>query len=221
MKPRTFQAAWLALILLMAASLACNAVNQVGDARETVQAVATNVSQGRDMLATLGALGTQVGSTGLLETAQALATQAGESGLLETAVALATQQGPSAIATAQAFATEQGPSAIATVQAYATQVAGSLGNLPPDIPIVDGDKDAFVKSLELVSYITPIEYSQVAEFYKQGMPANGWTKASSGWIETAQVTVLRFEKPDKFSTVTITRNPLDDRSVVLITIQAR
>jgi hypothetical protein len=53
------------------------------------------------------------------------------------------------------------------------------------------------------------------------MPANGWVKASSGWIETAQTTILRYEKPDKLSTVTITRNPVDNHSVVLITIQAR
>jgi hypothetical protein len=53
------------------------------------------------------------------------------------------------------------------------------------------------------------------------MPANGWKEASSGWVETAQATVLRYEKPDKLSTVTITRNPIDGRSVVLITIQAR
>lgn len=221
MKARTFQAAWLALILLLAASLACNTVNRIGDTRETVQAVASSVSQGRDMLATIGALGTQVGSTGLLETAQALATQAGESGLLETAVAFATQQGPFAIATAQAFATQQGPAAMATAEAYATQVAGSLGNLPPDIPIVDGDKDAFVKSLELVSYITALDYAQVVDFYKQQMPANGWTQASSGWVETAQLTVLRYEKIDRVSTVTITHNPVDTRSVVLVTIQKR
>lgn len=221
MKPRSYQATWLVIILLMVASLACNAVNQVGEARETVQAVATGVSQGRDLLATMGAIGTQVGGEGWMETAQALATQAGESGLLETAVAFATEQGPSALATAQAFATEQGPSAMATAQAYATQVAGSLGNLPPDIPILDGEKDAFVKSLELVSYITPIEYSQAVEFYKQQMPANGWVQASSGWIETAQTTILRFEKPDKLSTVTITHNPVDNTTVVLITIQTR
>jgi hypothetical protein len=236
MKPRRYRIAWLALIVLMAASLSCNAINRVGDARETVQAVATSVSQGRDLLATLGAVGTQVGGAGWLETAQALATLAGESGLLETAVAFATEQGPSALATAQAFATEQGPAAIATAQAfatqqgpsamataqaYATQVAGSLGNLPPDVPIVDGEKDAFVKSLELVSYITPIEYAQVVDFYKQQMPANGWVQASSGWIETAQTTILRVEKPDRLATVTITRNPVDGRSVVLITIQAR
>lgn len=236
MKPQRYKAAWLAFILLMAASLGCNAVNRVGDARETVQAAATGFSQGRDLLATMGAIGTQVGGAGWMETAQSLATQAGESGLLETAVAFATEQGPSALATAQAFATEQGPSAIATAQAfateqgpsamataqaYATQVAGSLGNLPPDIPILDGEKDAFVKSLELVSYITSIEYSQVVDFYKQQMVANGWVQASSGWIETAQTTVLRFEKPDRLSTVTITRNPLDNRSVVLITIQTR
>lgn len=237
MKIRSYQAGWLAMMMmLMAASLACNAVANVGEARETVQAAATSVREGRDLLATLRVVGTQVGETGLLGTAQALATQAGEAGLLETAQAFATEQGPAALATVQAFATEQGPSAIATAEAfatqqgpslaatassYATQVAGSIGQLPPDIPIVDGEKDAFIQSLELVSYITALPYEQVVTFYKEQMLPNGWTKVDSGWVETGQASVLRYEKPDRQATVTITRNPLDGRTVVLVTIQAR
>jgi hypothetical protein len=53
------------------------------------------------------------------------------------------------------------------------------------------------------------------------MAVNDWIKADEGWVETESAAVLNFTKPDRFATVTISINPLDNMTVVMITIQPK
>lgn len=230
---------WI-LTLLLAISMACSLTNGIGErfnqTRGTAQSVATKVQEGRHLLGTAQALATGVGESGLIETAQALATDFGESGLLETVQAFATKQGPKAIGTAQTFATEEGPRLIETIKAIATQeaphikettqaiatkAAAAFGEAPADIPLVGGDKENFFGSKEMVSYMTPLPLEETSEFYKREMPAIGWIEMQEGWFESSTLVVLNYAKPDRIASVTLTTNPLGDKSVVVITIQPR
>jgi hypothetical protein len=213
---------WLISILLIAV-FACQAVSGVQERVDTVKStamsVATDVQQGRDLIGTARAITTQVGGSGLIQTAQALATQADESGLLSTAQAFATEQGPGLVETALAVATQEGPAILATAQAYITQA--SPGTAPEDIPIIDGQKEMFYQSAELVSYIISVPYAQVVEFYKNQMPANGWTKVDQDWVETGLISNLQFEKNDRRASIVLTTSSGGNGATVLITISAK
>ncbi len=209
------------ILLLLSASLACNLGSQFDQARESIQSVATEVQQGRDFLATSRAIATAVGGSGLIQTAQALATEVGDSGLLETARAYATEQGPALIATAQAIATEQGPGLRETTQALATQAALTLGGAPEDIPLVEAERQNIIASSQLVSYYTPLDLQQVVDFYRVQMPAKGWNPLEQGNGLYENMVTLNYEKVGRFASVTLTVNPLDNQTIVVITIQNR
>jgi hypothetical protein len=202
------------IAILLMITLACNLFSQA-------ESLANSAQQGRELIQTAQSLSTEVGSTGMLETAQAMATQVSESGLAETAQAFATEEGPSFAETAQAVATQQGPGLMETAQAMVTKAAVTFGDAPADIPVVGGEKESYFSTAELVSYITPISYSEVLNFYKEQMAVNDWIKADEGWVETESAAVLNFTKPDRFATVTISINPLDNMTVVMITIQPK
>jgi len=217
-------------------TIACQALGGIGERADTVRStavsIATDVQEGRDLLGTVRAITTQVGGSGLMQTAQALATQADESGLLSTAQAFATEQGPGLMATAQAFATDQGPGLIETVMAVATQEGPGMiatarayitqsaqGGAPADIPLIEGEKEMFYQSPEMVSYVTPMLYTQAVEFYKNQMPLNGWSKVELDWVETEAVANLQFEKPDRRASVVLTTASGGAKTTVLITIE--
>lgn len=138
------------LIFVFACRVFSGVQERVDKTRSTAESVATDIQQGRDLVGTARAITTQVGGPGLIQTAQALATQADESGLLSTAQAFATEQGPGLIETVLAVATQEGPAILETAQAYITQ--SSPGNAPEDIPIIDGQKEMFFQSSQLISY---------------------------------------------------------------------
>ncbi|UCH61222.1 MAG: hypothetical protein JSV61_07000, partial [Anaerolineales bacterium] len=156
-----------------------------------------------------------------VQTAQALATEVGDSGLLETAQAYATEQGPALLATAQALATEQGPGLRETTQALATQAALNLGGAPEDIPVVEGERQNFIASSQLVSYFTRLDFQQVVDFYQAQMPANGWSLLEEGIVQAENTATLNYVKADRLASVTLTVNPLDNQTIVVITIQNR
>jgi hypothetical protein len=200
--------------LLLMITLACNLFSQV-------ESLANSAQQGQEILETAQSLSTDVSSTGMLETAQAMATQVGESGLAETAQAFATEQGPSLAETAQAVATQQGPGLMETAQAMVTKAAVTFGDAPADIPVVEDENENFFSTAELVSYFTPTPYAEVLTFYKEQMPVNDWIKVDEDWVETESAAILKFTKPDRIATVTISVNPLDNMTVVMITIQPK
>jgi hypothetical protein len=234
-----FRILW-ATSLLVAASLACSLINRPGELLQEVQgtarSVATEFQDKQDLVATVVAIGTQVQGSGFVQTAGALATKAGESGLLETAAAYATRQGPSLLDTAQSFLTAEGPELQKTAQAFATgqfpglkdtalavatQMASSVGEMPADIPLVEGEKKNMLTSKEAISYLTTISFPEVVSFYQIHMPAYGWTKIEPGSVNTQNIVVMNYEKQDRKATVTLTINPLDKSTIVMIVVSPK
>jgi hypothetical protein len=200
------------IAILLFTVLACSLFSQA-------ESLANSAQQGRDFLETAQSLSTDVGGAGMLGTAQAMTTQIGESGLAETAQAFATEEGPKLVETAQAVATQQGSGLMETAQAMVTKAAVTFGEKPADIPVIGEEPENFFSTAELVSYFTPIPYLDVLTFYKEQMPANDWVKVDEGWVETENAAVLNFGKPDRNATVTISISPIDNMTVVMITIQ--
>ncbi len=215
----------LMLALLLFIGLGCNLFSGISEryneTKATAEHVATQVQEGREMVATVQGLATEVGESGLLATVQAVATDVDESGLYETAQAFATEQGPVLLGTARAIATQEGPGMIATIQALATDFSESLGEAPADIPIVGGEIDNLIESSETVSYITPLPFDLVLGFYKNEMPLLGWAPVETGTFEAEHTAVLHFDKPDRRTSITLTTNPLTDQTIVLVTIQPK
>lgn len=229
---------YLIVAFLVSFTLSCNLVNRIGDrftdSQETVQSVATQIQDGRDLLGTAQSIATDVGNNGLVATAQALATEVGESGFLGTAQAFATEQGslllstvesiatqeaPGLIETAQALATQKAPSIKATAQAIATKAAQTFGEAPPDIPVLGGDKENFIGSPELVSYITPLPIDQTLEFYLREMPSLGWNEIPEDSFESENLVVLNYIKADRTVAITLSTTPIGNQTIVLVTIQ--
>jgi hypothetical protein len=228
----------LILAYIVTFTMACSLVSGIGDrfseTKEKAQSVATQVQEGHDLLGTAQTIATEVGNSELIVTAQALATEVGDSGLLETAQAFATEQGPRLIGTVQSIATQEGPNLVetaralatqegprikATAQAIATKAAQTFGEAPPDIPVIGGDKENFIGSPELVSYITPLPIDQTLEFYIREMPGVGWSALPDDWFESENLAVLNYIKADRLVSITLSTLPFGDQTVVMITIQ--
>jgi hypothetical protein len=222
MRSNIIRITWLVAILV-SLTIACQALGsiqeRVGSTRATVESAATQIDEGGAMLSTVRAVGTQVAGEGFVETIQAVGTQVEDSGLAETAWAFATEQGPGLMATAVAVATEQGPGAIATVQAFVTQIAQTTPT--PDIPVLEGDKEMFFQSGSLVSYLTPLPYLQVLDFYKTQMPAAGWVKVDQNWFESDKAATLNYTKDNRLATVTLGPSPGSNQTMVLILIKEK
>lgn len=220
MRPSYLRAAWLLAILAFTA-LACGVLNDVqeraGTTRQTVEAAATRIEQGQELLATAQAFTTQIGGQSLIPTAQALATQLGDSGVLETAAAIATQQGPAFLSTAAAIATQQGPSVVGTAQAITTQIAQATP--AADIPLAGGDLEIYAQSPSLISYTTPLPFAQVLDFYKQQMPAHGWEVNDAEWFELASAAHMSYLKAGREASVNVATDTRGTRTLVVIIVQ--
>lgn len=218
MNRRTYKFAWLAVVISF--TLACNLITGLSEdiqgVRGTAGAAATQVGA---LASQAQGLATSVEESGFLKTAQALATQEGAQ-FLATARALATRAEESgALETARAFATQEGSNLLATARAVATEGV-STGAAPYDIPVVDEDTLVnFFGSQGVVTYLTSIAYRDVVDFYKGEMPANDWEPASSGNVETDTIARLIFNKGAKSADLTITINPLDQKTLVTILIR--
>ena len=102
--------------------------------------------------------------------------------------------------------------------AEAVQEGFGVGETPTDIPIVEGETDNFFSSNDVVSYLTSMEFSDVLEFYQQQMSINGWEELESESIITGDTAVLNFDKSERKAIVTLSINPLDGKTIVLITM---
>lgn len=213
MHSRSLRFLWL-LAALVALTLACSlsdAGREIQDARQTAEQA---IGQGQQAIGTLQALATQYGP--LLSTAQAYATQQGPS-LIATGQALATQNAP-LIETARVLATEQGPEAMQTAQAIATQVG--FGQAPEDIPVLERETaESLFISQAVISYATAQPYEAVRDFYKQAMPAAGWTELPAESAESQGAMVLKYAKADRMALISLTVQ--DGKTYVLISIQGR
>jgi hypothetical protein len=140
-------------------------------------------------------------------------------GAMETMQSIATVQGPGMVETLQAFASEQAPAMKETGQAIATQIAP--GEVPADIPVVEGEKDSFYSSQELVSYETVLDYQSVLNFYMNEMPSKSWSWNEKGSSEMENLAVLIYEKTDRKAVINLTVNPLNKKTIILITISTK
>jgi hypothetical protein len=187
----------LMISLLVAGSLGCQLVNSV---REGVKLVGTGQAVATDFKA----LTTQIVPPGIGETAQALVTQVDESGVLKTA---------------QAAITENAPGLGETAQAAVTQVYTSPEQAPPDIPIMDGEKSAFVGTSQAVSYFINAEFKDAVDFYKKEMPAKGWQADTTKDTTSDNLVELHFTKDNRTATVVITQIPFVGQTTIAITIE--
>lgn len=197
----------LIISLLIFATLACKAIPTIFEnmqsARETAKVAGTQVKE-------------------LVTQAIGAATEFESSGILETAQAFATQEASKLLATGQALATKVAESGyIQTAQAKVTE-GFNVGEAPPDIPLVDEDTIVnFFGSDDLVSYFTSTDLETVKEFYLQEMVKLGWDlMEEKGW-EYENTLGLEFEKTDRSASVTITINPMDKKTIVVILIQEK
>jgi len=202
----------------LACSLFSGIAEKVDETKNTAVSVATDVQEGQALAETAKAFVTEFSDSEMASTAIALATEVKNSGYLETAQAYITSEGPSALETAQAFATEQGPGLIQTSQAFVTEMSQSSNEAPADIPIVTEEKTMYFASEELVSYFTSLDFQSVLSFYKSEMPNNGWTKVDQGWVENSNSAVIYFDKSDRAVSITLSINPMDNSTIVMITI---
>jgi hypothetical protein len=201
---KIFRYIW-AISILAVISLGCGLVSQVSGLKSTAQSVGTAVESGRELIGTGQAIATQVDETGFKETLQAAATKVGESGLKETVEAAVTQIEDSGLRE--------------TVQAMATDIFISPEDVPPDIPIMAGEKSAFVGSPQAISYFVNTDFASVLAFYQQEMPAQGWGKIDYGTTITDSTAELFYEKPGQKATVVITEVPVINQVTVVITLE--
>lgn len=216
-----FKFVWI-LIVLVGLSLACESLTAIGD----------DYNQARG---TAGAIATQ--AQGIITQAKGIATQIGDSQAFETAQAIATQQGPAYIATGQALATRaadegylqtaealinQGSSELLpTFQAIVTQYL-FRGPPPDDIPIIsDGEITNLLTNQSAISYYVTVDLPQVVDFYQTTMPDQDWVDVTDSSSITEDAAVLKFFKPERVATITLTANPISQQTVVLIAIRSQ
>jgi hypothetical protein len=196
----------VAILLLVAsvaaAALGCNFATQMMAAPRAIstgQALATEFATQVDLNKLSTEMATQVG---------AVATQIAEI----TPEAVETQIG--------ALATDINQSgAVATVMGVATQISTSPEGAPADIPILEGDKSAFIASPQTVSYITSADFKQVLAFYQKGMLDKGWTAVQAGTRIGDNDAELVYEKDGKKAQVVLTVIPYVNQTTVVIAIQ--
>jgi len=167
-------------------------------------------------------LGCQIFSplSGLKSTAESVATDvnAGKE-FLGTGEAFVTEvAGSGAAETAKAFVTQEVPRLKETAQAIATDVLVTPSDVPDDIPIMEGEKSAFVGSVKALSYIIEKEFSAVLDFYETEMPTKGWTKIESSSGTAGSQAELHFEKDGRSATVVIAQVPFTLKTMVVINL---
>lgn len=200
---------YLLLIISLAIGLGCQVVNRaqsrVKGAQATAQALATEVKE----------------KAGVLGTVQAVVTEIVESEAMQTARAVATEKGPALEQTLQAFATQEAPRLEQTANAVLTAIATAKGQPPQDIPLIEGERKNFVSSNLVVSYETTRPYSEVLNFYKQEMPRNGWVAVEEGWVEADKAAFLNFEKDQRRASVSLSVNPINQDTIVVILLSEK
>lgn len=236
MSHKHFRMLW-GFSLLLATALACSISDigrQAGEVRNTAQSAATDIQEGRELIGTVQSVATQIQGNELVQTAQAAASTLGPGaagtaralateygpGAIATLEALATQQGPGLVETAQAFATQEGPGAVATLQTMMTQAAAANHEGPKEVPVVDGEINNLLTTDLTLYYSTPVGFDEAVAFYKEMMPLYGWQPAEQGNIENSSLVLLFYEKPGRDVSVSVTANPVDQGTFILITEQA-
>jgi hypothetical protein len=219
MQKNRFKLIWV-VTLLVGLSIACETFSAIredyNETRGTAGAIAT---QAQEIITQAQGIATEIGDSQAVGTARALATQYGPT-LLETGQSLATQaEQEGYLQTAEALVTQGSSQLLPTLEALATQ---HLIAAPPpeDIPIIaSGEVANLFNNQSVVSYYVETDLPQVVEFYQSVMPMQDWVDVTNPGAVTDEAAVLKFFKPDRVATITLTNNPISNQTVVLITIR--
>lgn len=137
---------------------------------------------------------------------------------MQTAKAAATEEIPGLVETARAYITEQGPGAIQTAQALATHIAGGSGEVPEDIPVINGPIEHFYSTSNILMYQTSLPIEQAVAFYKAAMADEGWLLDPDKTIETEKTSILHYTLGERTANVALNYNPVGQGTIVLITV---
>lgn len=191
----------LVLMILFLGALACGGLSGVAERAEDVE----HAAQTAQAIATQGGeIATQISESGLVQTGEALATEAADSGVVATLQAVASEI-PGQVVDAQA-----------TIDIVLTE--GAYGEVPPNIPLVDAQRDNFLGSSSLVSYTVALPFEQVLDFYRQEMPDYGWEPGEESNKVTPKFAKLFYQNPHQRVVVTISAPSPEDETLVLINI---
>lgn len=213
-----FKIIWI-FTVLVGFSLACESLSAIrqdyDEVRSTADAAATQVNQ-------------------IITQAKGIATEIGESSAVETVKAFATQEGPQVIATGEALATKAAEEGyLETAEALVTQGAEELlptvqaaateylfpSSPPDDVPIITiGEVTNLFANQHTVSYFVQLDVPVVVNFYQRLMPELGWTDESNSELIKERAAVLKFTKLDRVANITLTTDPINQQTVVFITI---
>ncbi|PWH16190.1 MAG: hypothetical protein DDG59_09945 [Anaerolineae bacterium] len=211
------------IVILFVASLACNLITgffqNFEQVKSTVVSIATDAKGGQEAMATAYALATQLAGNQFVETAKAIATEVGKSGAAETLQAVITEQAPGIEETLQAFLTQNVPELEGTAKALLTQVPLPSTSPPDDIPIVQGDIQNLLTSNNTLTYQVSMPLADVVAFYKTEMPKKGWSFQPATSSELENASVLNFIKENRSASITISLNPINQKTMVVIVLQ--
>lgn len=207
------------IAIFLGAGLACESFSAISRDYNEVRGTAESIATQADKIITQAkAIATEFSEDDIVATAKAIATQQGP-GLLETGQSLATQASNEGyIQTVEALVTQGPRDLVPTFQAVATQY---LFPAPPpeDIPILPGGEVSnLFTNQATVSYYVDSELSPVITFYRNTMPQFGWTDVSDENSIRDEAAILKFFKPERVASVTLTTNPINQQTIVLITI---
>lgn len=153
----------------------------------------------------------------LASTAESFATQ--NPGLLKTAAALVEEHGGALLGTAQALATER-PELLETAKAYLP--GGERSDALPDIPMPSSyPVEILYTSRDALSFSAGADFADIVEFYKVEMLASGWDLDQQGSFEGQNLSSLKYIRPDRFASVTISSSAALERTLVVIYIENR
>jgi hypothetical protein len=124
-----------------------------------------------------------------VETMQSIVTEIDESGIKETGQAIATQVDESGIKE--------------TAQAAITDVAVEPGEIPDDIPVMEGNTNLLASGNE-ITYSISEDFQVVVDYYKSQMPALGWTEAEPANQLGDNIAELSYQKGDRNVDIIIT-----------------
>ena len=213
-----FKIIWI-FTVLVGFSLACESLSAIrqdyDEVRSTADTAATQVNQ---IITQAKGIATEIGESSAVETVKAFATQEGPQ-VIATGEALATKAAEEGyLETAEALVTQGSKELLPTVQAAATEYLFP-SSPPDDVPIITiGEVTNLFANQHTVSYFVQLDVPVVVNFYQRLMPELGWTDESDRELIKERAAVLKFSKPDRAANITLTTDPINQQTVVFITI---
>ena len=209
---KIYRYGWVLLLIATAFSvIACATLSGIAEKAQTAKNAANTLqvmaTTGQEFATQVQGMATQFGDSGIMQTGQALATEFDDSGLMETMQIMVTQ------------IPGQGSDFQATINAVITQ--GAFGEAPSNIPVIDSQLSFFIGIPHLVSYNTTFDFQHMLNFYITEMPKNGWEDGDTTKVETSTSAKLPYQNDSQRATITLSINPANNETIVLINIVSK